>query len=138
MGWNSFTELSVRPFEPITKTQPQLQPALGIFDYLRCRFARFKLCAHLLQACSKRINLLLLRVNLATCFEELVEQHRVYGFIAHGIRLALLVASHQSGIYLFHVLGHEPELRDAIRVKLVLVASSPDLSRKTAKTWLGR
>ena len=55
-----------------------LTQLLGVVDHLRRRFARFKsatgrtrcgeLCAHLLQARSKRINLLLLRVNLATCF----------------------------------------------------------------------
>jgi hypothetical protein len=33
---------------------------LGMVDHLRCRFARFKLCAHLLQTGSKRVNLLLL------------------------------------------------------------------------------
>ena len=38
----------VRPLESIAETQPQLQPALGIVDHLRRRFARFKLCAHFL------------------------------------------------------------------------------------------
>jgi len=38
----------VRPLESIAETQPQLHPALGIVDHLRCSFARFKLCVHLL------------------------------------------------------------------------------------------
>src|SRR5438034_1027701 len=38
----------VRPLESIAERQPQLQPASGIVDHLRRRFARFKLCAHLL------------------------------------------------------------------------------------------
>ena len=40
--------------------QSQLRSALRIVDHLRRRFARLRLCAHLLQACSKRFNLLLL------------------------------------------------------------------------------
>jgi hypothetical protein len=34
------------PLESIAETQPQLQPALGIVDDLRCRFAWFKLCVY--------------------------------------------------------------------------------------------
>ena len=30
------------------EAEPQLQPALGIVDHLRRRFARFYLCAHFL------------------------------------------------------------------------------------------
>ena len=37
-----------RPSESTAETQPKLQPALGIVDHLRGRFARFKLGAHLL------------------------------------------------------------------------------------------
>jgi hypothetical protein len=70
--------------ESIAKTSPnsnrlllRLSVALGIVHHLRRRsatadsscgeFARFNLNAHLLQARSKRVNLLLLRINLATC-----------------------------------------------------------------------
>ena len=63
-------------------------------------------------------------------FEELVEQHRVHRFVAHGVRLALLVASHQIGVHLFHLLGHEAELRDAVGVKLVLVAEGDRFERE--------
>ena len=68
---------------------------------LRCGFAQFKLRAHLLQARSKRVNLLLLLrcigfhfLNFAVLFQKLIEQHRVHRFIANGVWLALLVASH--------------------------------------------
>src|SRR5258707_9798099 len=37
-----------------------LRPALGIVDHLRCRFARFKLGAHLLKAGYERFDLLFL------------------------------------------------------------------------------
>ena len=53
--------------------------ALGIVNHLRRRFARFKLCAHLLEARSESFNLLLqfsygrfLFLVLAVLFEELV------------------------------------------------------------------
>ena len=68
--------------------------------------------------------------HFAVLFEELVEQHRVHRFVAHGVRLALLVAGHQIGIHLFHVLSHEAELRDALGVKLVLVAEGHRFERE--------
>ena len=40
------------------RRSPNSNRLLGIVDHLRRRFARFKLCAHLLQARSKRFNLL--------------------------------------------------------------------------------
>ena len=55
-------------------------------------------------------------------FQELVQQHRIHRFVAHSVRLALIVASYQSGVDLFHLFSHEAKLRDAIGVKLVLVA----------------
>jgi len=59
---------------------------------------------------------------MAVLFQELVEQHRVHRFVANRVRLSFVVASHQIGIYFFHVLSNEAELRDALEVKLVLVA----------------
>ena len=45
--------------------------SLRIVDHLRCRFARFDLCAHLLQAHGKRINLLCCAAaNENSCFED--------------------------------------------------------------------
>ena len=63
-------------------------------------------------------------------FEELIEQHRVHRFVAHAVGLPLLVTSHQIGVHLLHLLGHEAELRDALGVKLVLVAESDRLERE--------
>src|SRR5947207_10399362 len=57
-------------------------------------------------------------------FEELVQQHCVHRFVANRVSLALIVASYEVRIYLFHFLGYEAELRDARRIKLVLVTKS--------------
>jgi hypothetical protein len=46
--------------QPRADTQPKLQPPLGIVDHLRRRFARFKVCAHFLEAGGKCLNLFLL------------------------------------------------------------------------------
>src|SRR5947199_10544600 len=64
-----------------------------------------ELCAYFLQAGSKRINLLLLRVNLATCFEELIEQHGVDLFVSNCLRRTLRVADNQFGIHSIHSQG---------------------------------
>ncbi len=45
--------------------------------------------------------------------EELIEQHRVYRFIADGVDVAPGVMGHQIGVRLRHLLGHDAELRDA-------------------------
>src|SRR5207249_766586 len=50
--------------------------------------------------------------------------------IAHGVGLPLGIASHQSGVHLFHLLGHKAELRDALAIKLVLVAEGHRLQRE--------
>ena len=63
-------------------------------------------------------------LDLFVFFKELVEQHRIHRLIADTVRLALVVASDQIGIHLFHLLGHQAELRDALGVKLLLVAES--------------
>jgi predicted xylose isomerase-like sugar epimerase len=62
--------------------------------------------------------------------EEFIKQHRVHRFVANGERLALLIASHLIGVHLFHLLSNEAELRDAIGVKLVLVAEGDRFERK--------
>ena len=67
--------------------------ALRIVDHLRRRFARFKVCAHFLQA-SKRCNLFLQFLDFTVLFEKLIEQHRVHHFIANGVRFPLVVVSH--------------------------------------------
>ena len=63
-------------------------------------------------------------------FQELIEQHRVHRFVAHGVDLSLRVTSHQSGVHLGHLLSHEAKLRDALGVKLVLVTESHRFQRE--------
>src|SRR5213080_3965440 len=63
-------------------------------------------------------------------FQELVEQHCVHRFVADGVWFSLLVTVHQIGVDLFHVLGNEAELRDALRVKIVFVAKGDRLKRE--------
>src|SRR5919106_34467 len=53
-------------------------------------------------------------------FEELVEQHRVYRIVAHGVDVALLVAHDQVGVYLSHFLGDQAKLRRAALVSFVV------------------
>ena len=71
-----------------------------------------------------------LLLHFAVFFEELVEQHRVHRLVAHGVDLTLLIASHQSGVHLFYLLGHQPKLRDALRVKVVFVAEGHRFERE--------
>ena len=72
---------------------------------LRSGSAEFKLCVHFLQARSQRFNLLLLRVNLATCFEELVQQHRVHLIVAHAIDLSVFVAHYEVRVHVGDFFG---------------------------------
>ena len=72
-----------------------------IDDRLRNRATHLDLRAHFLQSRSKRFNLLLLHVNLATCFEKLVKQHCVYLIVAHAVGLPIGIAHNQIGIHLF-------------------------------------
>ena len=69
-------------------------------------------------------------------FEKLVEQHRVHRFVANGVRLALFVASHQIGIYFFHLLGHQAELRDAVGIKSCLYRNVTGFSARIASLAL--
>src|SRR5437762_3260683 len=77
-----------------------------------------------------------LLLHFAVLFEELVEQHRVHRLVAHGVDLTLLIASHQSGVHLFYLLGHQPKLRDALRVKVVFVAEGHRFERENRFTRL--
>src|SRR5215208_8316908 len=54
-------------------------------------------------------------------FEELIEQHCVYGFVADRAELTLGVMGHQVGIYLRHLFSHETKLRNARLIQLGLV-----------------
>src|SRR5258707_477951 len=62
--------------------------------------------------------------------QKLVEQHRVHSFIADCVRLAMLVASHQIGIYLFDFFSHEAKLWDTIRIKVFLVTEGHWVERE--------
>src|SRR5262249_58552297 len=53
---------------------------------------------------------------------ELIEQHRVHGFVANTERLANIVAGHQIRIDLCHFFGHQTELGNARRIEVVFVA----------------
>src|SRR6266568_8279352 len=53
-------------------------------------------------------------------FEKLVEQHRVYRVVAHGVDLAVLVANHQVRVYLGYFLGDQAKLRCIFCVALVV------------------
>src|SRR6266576_3029953 len=71
---------------------------------LRRWFARFKLCAHPLEARGKRFNSLLLLsrtrfqcLNFAMLFEKLVEQHRVHLVVAHAVGFPSLSRTTRSG-----------------------------------------
>ena len=70
-------------------------------------------------------------------FEKLVEQHGVDLLVADRVRRALLVANDQVGIYLFHFLGHQPKLRDALRIDLLFVAECDWLQREERFAGLG-
>src|SRR5947207_2775588 len=70
-------------------------------------------------------------------FEELVEQHRVHRFVTHAVDLPVLVPSHQVGVDPFHFLSHQAKLRDAIRIKLVLVAEGYWFKRQDRFASLG-
>ena len=70
----------------------------------------------LLLLCSGRLKILLqlrdchlLFRDLAMLFQKLIEQHRVDGVIADGGCLTIAVTRHEVRIYLFDVLGNEPE-----------------------------
>ena len=95
---------------------------LGIVDYLRRGFARFKLCADLLDLrrllvetrrklrdrCAEVFLELpdrrLLFLRFAMRFQKLIQQHRVHRVVAHSFGLPLCIACHQLGISLSHIL----------------------------------
>src|SRR5437879_3029402 len=108
-------------FANVRSLDPSSTALLPIEDDLRARFVRLKLGTHLLQPESQRFNLLLQLLHLAVLFEELIEQHCVHCFVAHRVWFSVSVAGHQGRIYLFYVLRHEAELRDAVGVKVMLV-----------------
>src|SRR5436190_12350919 len=66
----------------------------------------------------------------AMLLEKLIEQHRIHGFIADRVRFALFVAGHQVRIDLLDLFGDEAKLRDAFRIKVLLVPEGDWLQRE--------
>src|SRR5258708_5210787 len=90
-----------------------------VHDRLRRGFTPFELCAHFLQACSKRFNFPLLArgvrfrfLKFPVLFEKLIEQHRVDGVSAQGLRSAFRVVNNQIRIDSRDILGDETILFD--------------------------
>ncbi len=71
-----------------------------------------------------------LLLDFSMFLKEFIEQHRVDRFVTHRVRFSLGIASNQSGVDLFHFLGHEAKLRDALRIKLFLVMECDRLERE--------
>ena len=101
----------VRPWNQTLRHSPTSNRFRDV-DHFRRRFARFKLGAHVLQAHSKRVNLLLLSRNhcplllyFAVLFEKLVEQHRVHRFVAHSVRFSFFIGQHQRRIHFRNFFG---------------------------------
>jgi hypothetical protein len=55
-------------------------------------------------------------------FEKLIEQHCLYGFLAHGLWLSFLIPRDHVGIYLGHFFCNQAKRRRLSRVNLLLVA----------------
>src|SRR5882724_2576714 len=53
-------------------------------------------------------------------FEKLIQQHRVHRVVAHDVDLAFVVAHHQVGVYLGHLLSDQAKLRCTGVVGLVM------------------
>jgi hypothetical protein len=73
------------------------------------------------------------RVSVGVAQLELdmfVQQHRVHCLVAHDVDFALSIANDQIGIYPFYFFSYQPELRDAVWIKLLLVAESDRLKRE--------
>src|SRR6516225_11660696 len=104
---------------------------------LRSGSAEFKLCVHFLQARSQRVNLLLLAcgicfqfLNSLVLFQKLVEQHRVYRFVANAHNLSFLVASDKLRIHFLYFLRNQAELWNLVRIELFLVTEGHRLECK--------
>ena len=89
----------------------------------------FCCCASFNSKCS-------LLFNSAVLFQKLVEQHRVHCFVAHRVNFAILVANYQIRVHFFYFLSYQAELRDAIWIKLFLVAEGTGLSARIASLAL--
>ena len=78
----------------------------------------------------KPVNLFLLLLHFAMCFQEFVEQHRVHLVVTYAVGLSIFVAHDQIRIYVFYLLGDEAKLRDSLGINFVLVAKGHRFERK--------
>jgi hypothetical protein len=69
-------------------------------------------------------------------FEEFIQQHRVHRLIAHGVDFSARVAKDEVGVYFFHFLCDEAELRDAIGIEFVLIVERYRSQRENRFTRL--
>jgi len=60
-------------------------------------------------------------------FEKLVQQHRVYRFVAHGLGLTFGISRHQIGIDVGYFLGNQAELQSARSIDFFLVTEADRL-----------
>src|SRR6516225_3598979 len=104
---------------------------------LRSGSAEFKLCVPFFQARSQRVNLLLLAcgicfqaLNSLVLFEKLVEQHRVYRFVANAHNLSFFIASDKARIHFLYFLRNQAELWNLVQVELFLVTEGHRLECK--------
>src|SRR5207244_12427073 len=123
--------------EALTSLTALRVTVLSILYHLWRWLDHFKLSAHFLnlrgllsEAGSQRLNLAFLQGDCGLLFfsralqilhglmlfEELVEQHRVYRFVAHCVWLAIAIGDDQIRIHFRDLLGHQSELRCAVSV----------------------
>ena len=88
--------------------------------YLRCLL--FELCSENSQVFLEITDRDFLFFHSFMFFQKLVKQHGVDLFVAHGVDFSLLVPHHELRINLCNLLGYEPELRDTLRIDLLLVS----------------
>ena len=100
---------------------------LAIDDHLHRWFARFELCAHLLdlrcllfELRRENVNLFLLFLVLAMLFEKLIEQHGVDLLVADRVGFSFFVHCYQRRIHLCYFFSNQAKLGDVGLVVLVV------------------
>src|SRR5262249_1210112 len=63
-------------------------------------------------------------LNFLVFLKELIKQHSVDLFVTNGVRLTLLVTSHQMGSHFSHFLGYEAKGKSLRAVLLFVVAKA--------------
>src|SRR5436309_4888381 len=120
------------------------QQVLSILHHLGRWLDHFKLSAHFLnlrgllsEAGNQRLNLAFLQgdggllfLDDAMFFEELIEQHRVYRFVAHRVWLVIGIIDHLIRIHFGDCLGHQPDQRCAVSRYLLLTVDGYRVQRQ--------